>query len=105
MRRDCSPYACALVLFFLCATEACCRSFSSCAFLNVGAFSQGLARCTVSFRLNVVSLAARACVRGMPYLSRYAFPSSPCSFRCLTDSCLKLARHSRHVTTCLVMLF
>src|SRR5438876_579512 len=81
------------------------RFFSSCALRNVGAFSHGLDRCTTSFRLDVVALAARACVRGMPYLTRYDRPSNPCSWRCLTESCLKLAPHSRHVTICLVMLF
>src|SRR5437899_4569427 len=105
MRRDCSSYACALVLFFLCATEACCRSFSSCAFLNVGAFSHGLDRCTTSFRLNVIAFAANDWRRGIPYFARYDRPSNPCSFRCLTVSCLKLAPHARHVTVCLVMLF
>src|SRR4030095_10179719 len=104
MRRDCSPYACALVLFFLCATEACCPSFSPCAFLNVGAFSHGLDRCTIAFRLNVISFAANDCVRGMPYFTRYDRPSSPCSLRCLTDSCFELTPHSRHVTVCLVIL-
>src|SRR5437660_10188488 len=92
----------ALVVLFFCAT-ACCTF--SCALRNVGAFSQGLDRCTISFRLDVVSLAARACVRGMPYLTRYDRPSSPCSFRCLTESCLKDCPHSRHVTWCLVILF
>src|SRR5262249_32094052 len=85
-----------------CATAAFARCFSFCAFTKVGAFSQGLDRCTISCRFDVVSLAAKACVRGIPYLIRYAFPSSQCSLRCLTDSCLKLAPHSRHVTLCLV---
>src|SRR6266496_2006950 len=76
-----------------------------CALRNVGAFSHGLDFCTICFRIAVVSLAANGCIRGIPYLIRYAFPSSPCSLRCLTDSCLKLAPHSRHVTACLVMLF
>src|SRR5215475_12449448 len=105
MRRDCSPYAFPLPVLFLCATEACCRCFSSCALRNVGAFSHGRDRCTISFRLDVVALADNGCARGIPYLIRYAFPSKPCSFRCLTDSCLKLAPHSRHVTRCLVILF
>jgi hypothetical protein len=97
------PYAFALVvLFFLCATAFCAFS---CAFTKVGAFSHGLDRCTCSCRRTVISLAANDWVRGMPYLSRYDFPSNPCSLRCLTDSCLKLAPHSRHVTVCLVMLF
>src|SRR2546428_7115806 len=98
------PDAFALAVFFLCATDACFRFFSSCAFTYVGAFSHGLDRCTTSLRRDVVSLAANGCIRGIPYLSRYAFPSSPCSLRCLTDSCLKLALHSRHVTVCLVIL-
>src|SRR6266705_1236517 len=99
------PDAFALAVLFLCAPAAFSRCFSSCAFIKVGAFSHGLDRCTISFRLDVVSLADNGCVRGMPYLIRYAFPSSPCSLRCRTDSCLKLARHSRHVTVCLVILF
>src|SRR5215475_7708420 len=105
MRRDCSPYAFPLPVFFLCATEACCRCFSSCALRNVGAFSQGRDRCTISFRLDVVALADNGCARGIPYLIRYAFPSNPCPLRCLTESCLKLAPHSRHIAACLVMLF
>src|SRR5215831_6794752 len=105
MRRDCSPYAFPLPVLFLCATGACSRFFSSCAFTKVGAFSHGLALCTISFRLAVISFAANDCTRGIPYLIRYDRPSSPCSFRCLTDSCFKLTPHSRHVTTCLVMLF
>src|SRR5215471_4401674 len=99
------PDAFALAVLFLWATAAFSRFFPSCAFRYVGAFSQGLARCTTSFRLDVISLAANGCVRGMPYLIRYPFPSNPCSLRCRTDSCLKLARHSRHITVCLVMLF
>ena len=39
-------YAFALPVLFLCAT-ACCAF--SCALRNVGAFSHGLARCTISF--------------------------------------------------------
>src|SRR2546422_8446238 len=98
-----SPYAFTLaVLFFLCATAFCAFS---CAFTNVGAFSHGLDRCTIAFRLNVISFAANDCVRGMPYLIRYDRPSKLCSLRCRTDSCLKLALHSRHITVCLVMLF
>src|SRR5262245_4857082 len=100
-----SPYPFAPAVFFLGATDACFRCFSSCAFTNVGAFSHGLARCTISFLFDVISFAANGCARGIPYLIRYAFPSSPCSLRCLTESCLKLAPHSRHVTVCLVMLF
>src|SRR5437016_13262431 len=108
-RREASSiYAFALAIPFLCAVLFLCatafRAFS-CALRYVGAFSHGLDRCTISFRLDVVSLAARACVRGMPYLIRYAFPSNPCSFRCRTESCLKLAPHSRHITACLVMPF
>src|SRR6266700_8351467 len=99
------PDVFALAVFFLCATAAFSRCFSSCAFIKVGAFSHGLDRCTTSFRLDVISFAANDCARGMPYLIRYDRPSNPCSLRCLTDSCLKLALHSRHVTTCLVMLF
>src|SRR5438552_17546136 len=98
------PDAFALAVFFLCATEACFCSFASCALRNVGAFSHGLALCTISFRLDVISLAARACVRGIPYLIRYDRPSSPCSLRCRTESCLKLAPHCRHITVYLVML-
>src|SRR5215470_16977918 len=105
MRRDCSPYAFPLPVFFLCATEACCRCFSSCALRNVGAFSHGLDLCTTSCLCDVISFATKGCVRGIPYLIRYAFPSNPCSFRCLTDSCFKLAPHSRHVTTYLAILF
>src|SRR4029453_1952913 len=96
------PYAFALAVLFLGAT-AFCAFF--CAFTNVGAFSQSLVLCTISFRFDVVSLAARACVRGIPYLIRYDCPSNACSLRCLTESCLKLAPHSRHVTTCFVILF
>src|SRR5262249_3770035 len=75
------------------------------AFTKVGAFSHGRDLCTISCRFDVVSLAAKACVRGMPCLIRYVFPSSPCSLRCLTDSCFKLTPHSRHVTTYLAILF
>src|SRR5262249_49884454 len=91
-----------VVLFFFCATAFCAFS---CAFTKVGAFSHGLARCTISFRLDVISLAANGWVRGIPYLIRYAFPSNPCSCRCPPESCLKLAPHSRHVTRCFVILF
>src|SRR2546426_2957488 len=107
MRRDDSPYAFASAVSFLCAvlclgaTAACFRFFSSCALRNVGACSHGLDLCTCSFRRNVISLAANDCVRGIPCLIRYDRPANPCSFRCLTDSCLKLAPHSRHVTVCL----
>src|SRR5712691_2463261 len=94
------PFLCAVL--FLCATA--CAAFS-CAFRYVGAFSHGLDRCMLSFRIAVISLAASACVRGIPYLIRYDRPSNPWSLRCLTDSCLKLALHSRHVTVCLVILF
>src|SRR5215813_5785088 len=92
------PDAFALAVLFLCATAACSRFFTSCAFTKVGAFSHGLDLCTISFRFDVISFAANDCVRGIPYLIRYAFPSNPCSFRCRTDNCLKLALHSRHVT-------
>src|SRR5215510_7825546 len=95
------PDAFALAVLFPCATAFCAFS---CALRNAGAFSQGLALCTISFRLNVVSLAANGWVRGMPYLIRYDRPFNPCSLRCLTESCLKVAPHSRHVTVCLVML-
>lgn len=91
-----------LTVCFLCTT-ACCAF--SCAFTKVGAFSYGLELCTISFRFNVTSFAANGCVRGIPYLARYDRPSNPCSLRCLTDSCLKLAPHSRHVTVYLVILF
>src|SRR5262249_16107913 len=94
------PFLCALPVFCATACAAC-----SCAFRYVGAFSQGLARCPISFLRDVISFAANGCVRGMPYFTRYTFPSQPCSLRCLTDNCLKLAPHSRHVTACLVMLF
>src|SRR5215831_17259592 len=102
------PYDFPFAVFFLCVlpvfcATACCAF--SCAFTNVGAFSHGLDLCTISFRLDVISFAANGCVRGMPYLIRYAFPSNPCSLRCRTDNCLKLAPHSRHFTVCLVMLF
>lgn len=96
------PYAFAFAVLFLCATAFCAFS---CALRNFGAFSHGLVLCTISFRLDVVSLAAKACVRGIPYFARYDRPSKLCSLRCLTDSCLKLAPHSRHVTVCLAMLF
>src|SRR5712691_6624508 len=99
------PDAFALAVLFLCATAASSRCFSSCAFIKVGAFSHGLDLCTISFRLDVVSLAANGCARGIPYFTRYAFPSSPCSLRCLPESCLKLAPHARHLTVCFVMLF
>src|SRR5713101_6517739 len=62
-------------------------------------------RCTISFRLDVVALADNGWVRGMPYLIRYNRTSNSCSLRCLTESCLKLALHSRHVTWYLVILF
>jgi hypothetical protein len=97
-----SSYAFVLAVLFFCAKAVCAFS---CALRNIGAFSHGLDLCTISFRLNVVSLAANGCVRGMPYFTRYDRPSNPCSFRCLTESCLKLALHSRHITICLVMLF
>src|SRR6266849_6593983 len=103
-----SPYAFALAVPFLGAFFVCCAiAFCafSCAFRYVGAFSHGLDRCTIAFRLNVISLAANGCVRGILYFPRYDRPSKLCSFRCLTESCLKLALHSRHVTLCLVMLF
>src|SRR6266446_2184044 len=104
------PYAFFLAVPFLCVLPvfcaiACSRFSSSCAFINVGAFSHGLDRCMLSFRLDVVSLAVRACVRGIPYFARYDIPSNPCALRCLPESCLKLALHARHVTWCLVMLF
>src|SRR6266853_1814764 len=102
------PYAYALAVFFLGAFFVCCViAFCafSCAFRYVGAFSHGLDRCTISFRLDVVSLADNGCARGIAYLIRYAFPSSPCSLRCFAESCLKLALHSRHVTWYLVILF
>src|SRR6266446_10823419 len=103
-----SPYAFALGVpflgaFFVCCVIAFCAF--SCALRNIGAFSHGLDLCTISFRLNVISLAANGCVRGILYFPRYDRPSKPCSFRCLTESCLKLAPHSRHVTVCLVILF
>src|SRR5713101_4033744 len=99
------PYAFAFTVLFLCGTAACSRCFSSCAFRYVGAFSHGLDLCTISFRLDVISLAAKACGRGIPYFPRYDRPFKSCSLRCLTESCLKLALHSRHVTVCLVILF
>src|SRR5437867_1884418 len=102
------PYDGAFAVFFLCVLPVFCAiacSAFSCAFRYVGAFSHSLVRCTISFRIAVVSLAANGCIRGMPYLTRYDLPSSPCSFRCRTESCLKLALHSRHITWCLVMLF
>src|SRR6266853_5004792 len=102
------PYAYALAIFFLGAFFVCCATAFcafSCAFRYVGAFSHGLDLCTISFRLDVVSLAANGCVRGILYFPRYDRPSKLCSFRCLTESYLKLALHSRHVTVCLVMLF
>src|SRR6266852_2944464 len=98
-----SPYAFVLVvLFFLCATAFCAFS---CALINIGAFSHGLDLCMLSFRIAVISLAANGCVRGIPYLIRYVFPSNPWSLRCFAESCLKLALHSRHVTWYLVILF
>jgi hypothetical protein len=104
------PYAFFLTVRFFCAKAfcaigACARCFSSCAFTNVGAFSQGFDLCTISFRLDVVALADNDWVRGILCLIRYTFASSSWSLRCRTDSCLKLALHSRHVTACLVMLF
>src|SRR5712691_11706783 len=108
-----SPYAFVLADPFLCVLPvfcaiACSRVFSSCAFScalrNVGAFSHGLDLCTISFRLNVISFAANAWVRRIPYLIRYDFPSNPCPLRCLPESCLKDRPHSRHVTVCLVIL-
>src|SRR5919198_3762538 len=102
------PYDFAFAVFFLCACLVFCATAlcaCSCAFRNVGAFSHGLDLCTIAFRLDVVSLADNGCVRGIPYFARYDRPSNACSLRCLTDSCLKLAPHSRHVTACLVMLF
>src|SRR5512138_3910295 len=102
------PYDFSFAVFFLCVLPVFCATILcafSCAFTKVGAFSHGLDLCTISFRFNVISFAANGWVRGMPYLNRYSFPSSPCSLRCLADNCLKLAPHSRHVTICLVMLF
>src|SRR6266567_1258794 len=100
------PYDFPFAVFFLCVLPVFCATafcVFSCAFTKVGAFSHGFVLCTTSCLCDVISFAANGCVRGMPYLSRYAFPSSPCSFRCLTDSCLKLTPHARHVTWCLVM--
>jgi hypothetical protein len=99
------PDAFTLAVFFLGAIAAFSRCFSSCAFTKVGAFSHGLDLCTISCLCDVISFAAHGCVRGMPYFTRYDRPSNPCSFRCLTESCLKWAPHSRHVTVCLVGLF
>src|SRR5205085_12395022 len=100
--------ACVVAVFVPCALPVVCAP-AWCAFASavtkVGAFSHGLDRCTIAFRLTVVSFADNACVRGMPYLVRYDRPFNPCSRRCRTESCLKLARHSRHVTVCLVILF
>src|SRR6267143_7063512 len=102
------PYAYALAVFFLGAFFVCCATAFcafSCALRNVGAFSHGRDLCTISFRLDVVSLAANGCVRGILYFPRYDRPSKPCSFRCRADNCFRVALHSRHVTVCLVMLF
>src|SRR3981081_1389682 len=103
-----SPYAFALAVPFLGAFFVCCATAFcafSCALRNIGAFSHGFNLCTISLRFNVISLAARACVRGIPYLIRYDRPSNPWSLRCLPESCLRVAPHSRHVTVCLVILF
>ena len=54
------PYDFALAVLFRCPTAFC-------ALRNVGVFSHGLDRCTISFRLAVISLADNGCVRGMPY--------------------------------------
>src|SRR3977135_2892131 len=102
------PYAYALAVFFLGAFFVCCViAFCafSCAFRYVGAFSHGLDRCTISFRLNVISLAANGCVRGILYFPRYDRPSKLCSLRCRADNCFRVAPHTRHVTVCLVILF
>src|SRR5882672_5117342 len=103
-----SPYAFALGVpflgaFFICCVIAFCAF--SCALRNIGAFSHGLDLCTISFRLNVISLAANGCVRGILYFPRYDRPSKLCSLRCRTDNCFRVAPHTRHVTVCLVMLF
>src|SRR5882762_7371505 len=66
------PYAYALAVFFLGAFFVCCATAFcafSCAFRYVGAFSHGLDLCTISFRLDVVSLAANGCIRAMPYVT------------------------------------
>src|SRR5882724_637800 len=94
------PFLCVFLVF--CATA--CSAFS-CAFRYVGAFSHGLDRCTISFRFAVVSLADNDWVRGIPYVTRYDFPSKLWSLRCRIDNCLTLAPHARQVTVCLVMLF
>jgi hypothetical protein len=68
------PDAFVFAVFFLCALPVFCTTtfrVFSCAFTYVGAFSHGLDRCTISFRLDVISFAANDCVRGMPYLIRY----------------------------------
>jgi hypothetical protein len=57
-----------LCAFFVCRSIAFCAF--ACAFTNVGAFSHGLDRCTISLRLAVISLAANGCVRGISYLAR-----------------------------------
>jgi len=100
-----SPYAFALAVLFLGATAIFSRCFSSCAFKNVGAFSHGLDRCTIAFRLTVVSFADNAWCRGILYLARYDRPSKPCPLRWRTESCLRDCPHSRHVTVCFVILF
>src|SRR3977135_3602727 len=92
------PYAFAFTVLFLYGTAASSRFFSSCAFRYVGAFSHGLDLCTISFRLDVISLPANGCVRGIPYLIRYDRPSNPWSLRCRADNCLRVAPHTRHVT-------
>src|SRR5437870_4971607 len=102
------PDTFALAVFFLCTLPVCCAPACcafSCAFTKVGAFSHGLVLCTISFRRDVISLAANDWVRGIAYFARYDCPSNPCSCRCLTESCLKLTPHARHVTVCLVILF
>src|SRR5687768_1050283 len=94
------PYDFPPTVPFLCAFLVCCATaFCAfcCAFTNIGAFSHGLDRCTISFRLAVISFAANGCVRGIPYLARYDRPSNPWSMRCLAESCLKLAPHTRQV--------
>ena len=103
-----SVYAFALVVFFLCALPVFCAtacSACSCAFRYVGAFSHGRLLCTICFRIAVTERADNGWLCGIPYFARYDRPSNPCSLRCRTESCLKLAPHSRHVTVCLVMLF
>src|SRR6266436_4828509 len=98
------PYAFALAVLFLGAPVAF-SCFFSCAFRYVGAFSHGLDFCTICFRIAVTERADSGWLGGIPYFARYDCASNPCSLRCLTESCLKLAPHTRHVTWCLVMLF